>query len=89
MFLNKVNERFSKFCLRWVPLLRCGLLLTTLLALAASIFAGSSSPNPLNSTDSTGTLSTYSTAGGIDQSNPFFQNLGTNGRSCGSCHVSR
>jgi len=55
----------------------------------ASIFAGSNLPNPVHSTDPTGTLSTYSTAGGIDQSNPFFQNLGTNGRTCGSCHVSR
>ena len=28
-------------------------------------------PNPLNSTDATGTLSTYSAAGGIDRSNSF------------------
>jgi cytochrome c peroxidase len=58
-----------------------------LLAVAARIFAGTALPNPFNSTDSTGTLSTYSTAGGIDQANPFFQSLGTNGRTCGSCHV--
>jgi cytochrome c peroxidase len=69
-------------------LLKCGLLTAVLFGLAAGIFAGSSLPNPLNSTDPTGTLSTYSTAGGVDLSNPFFQNLGTNGRSCGSCHVS-
>jgi hypothetical protein len=25
--------------------------------------------------------------GGLDLSNPFFQSLGTNGRSCVSCHV--
>jgi len=56
--------------------------------LLASISAGSHSPNPLHSKDPTGTLSTYSTAGGIDRTNPFFQNLGTNGRTCGSCHVS-
>src|SRR5207248_10192165 len=31
---------------------------------------------------------TYSTAGGIDINNPFFQSLGTNGRSCGTCHIS-
>jgi hypothetical protein len=49
---------------------------------------GSHLPNPLHSSDPTGTLSTFSTAGGIDRSNPFFQNLGTNGRTCGSCHVS-
>jgi cytochrome c peroxidase len=67
---------------------RGGLLAATLFGVAVNIFAGSNSPNPGNSNDPTGTLSTYSTAGGIDQSNPFFQNLGTNGRTCGSCHVS-
>jgi cytochrome c peroxidase len=68
--------------------LKCGLLTAMLFGLAAGIFAGSSLPNPLNSNNPTGTLSTYSTAGGVDLSNPFFQNLGTNGRTCGSCHVS-
>jgi len=34
-----------------------------------------------------GASQTYSTAGGgIDQMGLFFQSLGTNGRSCGSCH---
>ena len=34
-----------------------------------------------------GASQTYSTVGGgIDQTGPFFQSLGTNGRSCGSCH---
>src|SRR5712691_2399627 len=34
-----------------------------------------------------GASETYSTTGGgIDQTGPFFQSLGTNGRSCGSCH---
>ena len=34
-----------------------------------------------------GTSQTYSTAGGgIDLTGPFFQSLGTNGRSCGTCH---
>src|SRR5262249_17997910 len=32
-------------------------------------------------------LGTYSTAGSIDMNNPFFQSLGTNGRSCATCHV--
>ncbi len=54
---------------------------------AVGVFAGNKLPNPLNSKDSSGTLSTYSTAGGIDLSSPFFQSLGTNGRSCSSCHV--
>ena len=34
-----------------------------------------------------GASQTFSTiGGGIDQTGPFFQSLGTNGRSCGSCH---
>ena len=34
-----------------------------------------------------GTSTTYSTTrGGIDLTGPFFQSLGTNGRSCGTCH---
>ncbi len=37
--------------------------------------------------DASGQVATISTTGVIDQSNPFFQSLGTNGRSCGSCHI--
>jgi hypothetical protein len=33
-----------------------------------------------------GTSRTYSTTGNIDLNNLFFQSIGTNGRSCGSCH---
>jgi hypothetical protein len=69
-------------------MLVCGLCLITLFSFAIGLFGGSVLRNPLNSTDVTGTLSTYSTAGGVDLSNPFFQSLGTNGRACASCHVS-
>jgi cytochrome c peroxidase len=37
--------------------------------------------------NATGQLATFSTTGTIDQSNPFFQSFGTNGRTCGSCHL--
>jgi cytochrome c peroxidase len=36
--------------------------------------------------NASGASATYSTNGRIDTSNPFFQSLGTNGRSCASCH---
>ena len=36
--------------------------------------------------DPTGRVRTFSTSGEADISNPFFQSMGTNGRSCGSCH---
>ena len=37
--------------------------------------------------DPTGTVATYSRNGALDLGNPFFQSLGTNGRSCGTCHL--
>jgi cytochrome c peroxidase len=43
-------------------------------------------PNGAQFPNSNGTSSTYSTAGAIDLTGPFFQDLGTNGRSCGTCH---
>ena len=36
--------------------------------------------------DRTGYVATYNTAGDIDETNPFFRELGTNGRTCASCH---
>jgi len=44
-------------------------------------------PNGTLFQNPTGESATYSTiAGGIDLTGPFFQSMGTNGRSCGSCH---
>ena len=37
-------------------------------------------PNP------SGLLRTFNTTGKVDLTGPFFQSLGTNGRSCGTCH---
>ncbi len=44
-------------------------------------------PNMFSSKNSHGKDATYSTAGFIDLNNPFFKSLGSNGRSCGSCHI--
>jgi cytochrome c peroxidase len=54
----------------------------------STLHGGSRLPNPIFSPNHEGTLSTYSKNGPIDITNPFFQNLGTNGRTCNSCHVS-
>ncbi len=43
-------------------------------------------PNNLPFTNPTGLSATFSTTGSIDLGNEFFQSLGTNGRSCFSCH---
>lgn len=37
--------------------------------------------------NATGALGTLSLTGGIDRGNPFFASLGTNGRSCATCHL--
>jgi cytochrome c peroxidase len=57
------------------------------LAAAATIYAGTSLPNPAMFINPTGIGSTFSSSGPIDTTSAFFQSLGTNGRSCGSCHV--
>jgi len=43
-------------------------------------------PNLQPFADTTGNVSTYTTAGVIDESTAFFQSLGTNGRTCATCH---
>lgn len=69
----------------------------TVLSLSAAAsgpcFAGSA-PGPGNPAgqiqsflDPAGLFQTLDTAGGIDPRNPFFQSLGTNGRSCATCHL--
>jgi cytochrome c peroxidase len=70
------------------PLLASALCVALVFFGSISLFGGKLLPNPLKTSDPTGVLSTYSAAGGIDINNPFFQNLGTNGRSCGTCHIS-
>lgn len=44
-------------------------------------------PNLFPFLDASGLMATNSTTGSIDLSGPFFQSLGTNGRSCGTCHA--
>jgi cytochrome c peroxidase len=44
-------------------------------------------PNLFPFFDLTGFSATNSTTGSVDLSGPFFQSLGTNGRSCGTCHA--
>src|SRR5690349_2728471 len=56
---------------------------------AASILkaAGPAEPNALSFSDSNGRFATITANPDFDLENPFFKSLGTNGRSCGSCHV--
>jgi hypothetical protein len=43
-------------------------------------------PNFLAFDNADGQLRTFNPRGALDLDNPFFQELGTNGRSCGTCH---
>ena len=54
--------------------------------MAAVAPADGNGPNMFGFADPTGIVRTYNVSGSIDFNNPFFQSLGTNGRSCGSCH---
>jgi cytochrome c peroxidase len=54
---------------------------------AASSRSGSIIPNLYPYQDSAGVVATYNLGGNINTATPFFQSLGTNGRSCSTCHV--
>ena len=66
-----------------------GLVAAAVLCLSAGIEAGSRGPNPIYTADASGVLGTYRTTGGVDLANPYFQSLGTNGRSCVTCHSAK
>jgi hypothetical protein len=51
-----------------------------------SAIAGDVDPGLLVSSDPSGQLRTLNVNGELDLENPFFQDLGTNGRRCVSCH---
>jgi cytochrome c peroxidase len=56
-------------------------------AAAASLTGAASQPaNQLTFAGPTGQVTTLTTNGSFDMSNPFFQVLGTNGRTCATCH---
>lgn len=73
--------------LRWV--LGAALVSTTLVgALGTTRRAGAHDGMPagLTFSNAAGVLGTVTTGGRIDTSNPFFADLGTNGRTCFTCH---
>ena len=57
-------------------------------AVSTAGYAGEATflPNMLSFPNPTGLAATYSATGKIPLDGPFFQSLGSNGRSCGSCH---
>jgi cytochrome c peroxidase len=58
-----------------------------ILSFVSFSFGGILFPNPLFSPSPSGVLSTFGATGKVDTTNPFFQSIGTNGRSCNTCHI--
>jgi cytochrome c peroxidase len=56
------------------------------LLLAAGQVSAQQGGDPLTTPDATGLLRTFTASGVLDTDNPFFQPLGSNGRSCDTCH---
>ena len=83
MWMSRCSSR-SGSKKRWV--LGAATLMFTTAASAAILL-----PNLFPFLDSTGVVATYNSGGPIDESarNPFFQSLGTNGRTCGTCHLAK
>ena len=54
---------------------------------APSTVGSAGNTDPMTTRDASGWLRTYTRSGTIDKDNTFFQPIGTNGRSCASCHL--
>ena len=73
------RKRFVRsFLTTWIAVVTIGV--------AAGVPADVNDSSVIVSTAATGQLRTFSANGSIDLDNPFFQDLGTNGRRCVSCH---
>jgi len=68
--------------MRALRLLAPALAVVSFTAMMAAIFVPDLSPFP----DPAGVVATFNPGGDIDGSGAFFQSLGTNGRTCASCH---
>jgi cytochrome c peroxidase len=84
--MNKIapfSRAFRIACSGSGPI-RLPILFVLALAASISLSGGILFPNPLFTPDASGILSTY---GHVDITNPFFRPLGTNGRTCNTCHL--
>src|SRR5262245_6398457 len=76
------NRRFASISFVLVS----GLLFFALSSVSRSATAAGANPAILDAQDSTGVVRTFNINGPLDTDNPFFQDLGTNGRRCVTCH---
>src|SRR5262245_10955616 len=71
--------------MRYIPA-ACALTLAAVCVFALPA-ANTNLPNLFPFQNSSGQSATFTSNGVVDRANPFFQDLGTNGRTCGSCHL--
>jgi hypothetical protein len=76
------NRRFIGLCL----VIPASALLLTLLRPSPTAAAPGNDPTDVSFRNATGRARTFTASGSIDLQNPFFQDLGTNGRRCVTCH---
>jgi cytochrome c peroxidase len=69
-----------RHCQTWLALASLSLVSSSTIADDNKLENMQRFPNP------SGYAATFSTTGKVDLTGPFFQSLGTNGRSCGTCH---
>src|SRR6516164_2271605 len=77
-----LNRRFVGLAVVLGPGVLAGMLLTAGRPAAAAAVA----PEMLDAQDRSGQVRTLNVNGALDLDNPFFQDLGTNGRRCVTCH---
>ena len=77
-------SRSKRVCLLVVPIL--AFLMVAAVVSGEQIPFITFIPNGMFFPNPSGASQTYSTAGRIDLTGPFFQSLGANGRNCGTCH---
>jgi hypothetical protein len=77
-----LNRRFVGLAVVLGPGVLAGMLLTA----GRPAAAAATDPEMLDAQDQSGQVRTLNVNGALDLDNPFFQDLGTNGRSCVTCH---
>jgi len=79
-------HEFKEVQLRRFPTRPGSLVVLVCASLSAAAAVSGFIPNLKPFRDDTGAVATFNTGGDIHEGNAFFQSLGTNGRSCATCH---
>ncbi len=86
-FIGKFREQVSSFVNGRKRIVVC--IIGVVFLVTGSAIADVYLRNLFPFLDLTGFSATYSNTGSVDLSGPFFQSLGTNGRTCETCHQPR